>query len=451
MLEKIKGLGARIRKTRSLWLIGGIVLLAAGGFGAYRWLNSSDQLTYLTSPAVKGTITDAIQATGTLEPVRKVGLSFKSVQTVTVLNVKAGDRVTEGQVLAEQDTRELRAQFNQAERDVAQNEAQIKVLNMTIRKAEKNLKQQEELFAAGVSSQDELDQARDDYEKAQIDLASAEAQLETSRAKLEIASNDLEATVLVAPFAGIVSAVNGDVGQRSGGGSGSDVNAFITLISDELQINTMINEVDMGRIKVGQDVEFTTSAYSGKTFRGRVTKISPEATTVSNVQFYQSYISVEDPERLLYPGMSAAVNVIVARKADVLNVPMIALTYAESYIKSSGQGAAGSGPQTAVRSQGKPAATDQSGGNAPSDRKNNPNQRRLVVLENEQPVVKTVVVGLSDGQNMEIVEGLNPGDKVIVGTNSAASTSAGTGAGANANRQSGQQFRQPGGGMIMIR
>ncbi|NPV89145.1 MAG: efflux RND transporter periplasmic adaptor subunit [Firmicutes bacterium] len=417
-----------------IWKIGGLILLLAIGFGCYKYFYTNNQVTYLASMAQKGTITDAIECTGTLESVRSVGLSFKSVENVTVLNVKPGDRVEAGQVLAEQDTKELSAAVSQAQRAVTRQEASIKSLHMTSDKAYKTLQQQESLAEVGAASQTDIDNAQDDYEKAQLDITTANAQLQDSRASLETSRENLAATKITAPFAGIVSAVNGDVGQRSGGGSGSDVNAFITLISDELQIKALVNEVDMGRLEVGQEVEFTSTAYSGKTFTGRVVRISPTATTTSNVQFYQTLITVDDPDHLLYPGMSASVNIIVARKSDVVKTSMTALTYAESYQKSSPTAAA---PGGAAASAAGRTTADSTSGSA---------NKTLVVLEGGTPVLKPVVIGLNDGQDMEVVEGINPGDQVVIGTNQVSTSTSSTSTSSNTSnsRTQGQQGGGPG-------
>lgn len=428
MMERVRGLVSRLgRRSRKFWVVSGIIVLAAAGFGYYQWSGGNGKLTYLTSPAVKGTITDAIEATGTLESVRSVGLSFKSVETVSVLNVMAGDRVTEGQVLAEQETKELRASVEQAQRAVTRQEASIKSLTMTSDKADKTLQQQEALFEVGVISQADLDDARDDYERSQLDLTTARAQLGDSQAALSTARENLAATKITAPFSGIVSSVNGDVGQRSGGGSGSEVDAFITLISDELQLTALVNEVDMGRLEVGQDVEFTSTAYTDKTFTGKVLRISPTATTSSNVQFYETLISVEDPDHLLYPGMSTTVNIIVARRSDVVTVSMTALTYAQSYLRSNPQAAASE------------ASAGTAGQSAAAGSSESTKQGMLVVLEGETPVVKPVTIGLNDGQDMEIVEGINPGEQVVIGTNQTTSSTSSSGTSSSNSRQQNQQ------------
>ncbi len=460
MFQKIKTLGSRLIKftgssSRIFWLVAGLIVLCSGGYFAYqKWFNQSEDLTYLTIPVTNGTITDLVQATGTLEPVRKVELSFKNVGEIKTLNIQEGDRVETGQLLAEQDSQNLYAELNQAERDIAQNETQIQKLVITRDKAQKTLKQQQELLAAGIIAQDDLDQAQDDYRNSELDLASAQAQLENSKAKLEVVQNDLTATKLIASFAGIVSQINGDVGQRSGGGDGSGVNAFITVISDDLQVSALVNEVDIGRIKVGQKAEFTSTAYSGTVFNGEVLKISAESTTVSNVQFYKVILSADDPDRLLHPGMSAAVSLIKARKNEVLTVPMMALTYGESYVRNNPQ-AAGTNPKTSGQnpapvggSSGAKAEENNGTGAGTASSAKSTDLKPIVILSAGQPVVKYVEVGLNDGQNSEIVKGLQPGEAVVIGTNqtgmSASGSAASTRTNTNANR-SGNPMGGPGG------
>ena len=454
MFQKIKTFGSRlmklstVSKTRTFWLVAGLIVLCSGGFLVYqsffgsnqgavgvlaKWFNQSEDITYLTVPVTKETITDVVQATGTLEPVRKVELSFKNVGEIKTLNIQEGDRVKAGQLLAEQDPRDLNVELNQAERDIAQNEIQIQKLIISQNKALKTLTQQRELLAAGIIAQDELDQAQDDYANSELDLASAKSQLENSQARLEVVRNDLAATKLIAPFAGIASLVNGDVGQRSGGGDGSGVNAFITIISDDLQVTALVNEVDIGRIKVDQKVEFTSTAYPETIFQGEVLKISAESTTVSNVQFYEVLLSANDPDRLLHPGMSAAVSIIKARKNEVPTVPMLALTYAESYLSKNSPAAARAGTnppgETLAAVEGRATeGTAENERNSPSNRNNSTNRKAIVILEGGLPVVKYVEVGLNDGQNIEIVEGLQLGEAVVIGTNQTGASASGSAA-----------------------
>ncbi|MEN6348759.1 MAG: efflux RND transporter periplasmic adaptor subunit [Syntrophomonas sp.] len=423
-----KDLSTVSKSRKRIFLIGAIVLISLAAWGLYKWLSPDNKTSYITVPAAKATITDAIQATATLEPVEKVEMNFKNVENVSALNLEAGDRVKKGQVIAEQDTTELNAQLRQAESDVLQQELQLENLSIVDEQNLRTLEQQKQLFASGIIAQTDLDKAQDTYKKGQLDITSAKARLQNLQAKLDIARNDLENTKLIAPFSGIVSQVNGNVGQNYGGNDNNST-AFLTIVSEELQLRALINEVDIGRIKTGQDVEFTSNAYADKTFRGKVLKVYPEATTVSNVQFYPALISCEDPGRLLKSGMTVTANIIAARKENVLTASMMATSFAETYLKNNRPANINniSKRNESPENSGSPSQARPGSG----DFVRNENQRVILTLQNEKPVVKHVQVGLNDGQNIEIVSGLNPGDKVIIGSTQTSQSNA---SGTNFNR-----------------
>jgi multidrug efflux pump subunit AcrA (membrane-fusion protein) len=136
---------------------------------------------------------------------------------------------------------------------------------------------------------------------------------------------------------------------------------------------------------------------------------------VSNVQYYPVLISCEDPEGVLLSGMSVSARIIVAREENAITVPMMAVSYAQTYLRSN------------------PAAS------AP------PGSKAAVVMENQQPVVRAIEVGVNDGTNYAVVNGLKPGDTVIIGTASTFESANGKSAAQpNTNRNQGGM---PGGGM----
>ncbi len=392
------------RSRKAIWILGVLLLIAAGGFGLYKWLGSSSKVEYLTMTVSRGTITDSIEATGTLEPVKKSEMGFKNDGTITALNVQPGDKVKAGQVLAEQDSTTLTSALQQAQSSFAQDEINVQSAALTYETSLKTLERQTALFKAGAISQSELDDAQTTAVRSEWDLATAKAKLQNDQAKLAEAKSDLEGATLTAPFDGIVGAVNGQVGQINGINSSSST--LLTVMSEELQLSALVNEADIGRIKVGQEVEFTSSAYADKNFKGQVLRITPEAETVSNVQYYPVLISCVDPDGQLRSGMSVSANIIVAKRTEALSVSMMAVSYGQSYSRTNTP--AGSSPS----GQSTPATASTSAvGNK---------QGVVVVKQNDQLLVKNVVLGLSDGTNYEVIEGLSEGDSVVVGTNSAA-------------------------------
>lgn len=375
-----------------------------------KYLGSSSAVEYSTATIAKGTVTDSIEATGTLGAVKQTSMGFKNDDIIIALNVQPGDHVTAGQVLAEQDPATLTTALRQAQSTVSKDQVSVKSSNLTNETNRKTLERQQQLFAAGALAKTDLDTAQNTLTKSEWDLETAQANLANDQAKLEQAQADLAGATMAAPYDGIIGVVNGQVGSING--INSSASTLLTIMSDELQLSSLVNEADIGRVKVGQYVEFTSSSFSNKTFTGTVLRITPQASTVSNVQYYPVLISVDDPDRVLMSGMSVSAKIIVSRTTDTLLVPMMAVSYAQTYLKNN--------PTLAPTGEGK----------------------AVVVMENNQPVVKKVVLGTSDGSNYAISEGLKEGDRVIVGTNQASSTSTTSttrsGTSSNSNRSQNQ-------------
>lgn len=426
------------RKKKILGILGIALILAAVGTGVCYWQGANNQSGFLTAAVTRSTITDYIEATGTLEPVKKSEMGFKNDGTIILLNVQPGDRVKQGQVLAEQDSTTLKATLDQAQSSLVQDEINLQTITINCDSNRKTLEQQERLFDAGVASELERDTAQRNLHKSELEVASAEAKLANDRAKVEQAQSDLNGATLVAPFDGIIGAVNGQVGQLNGMNASSST--LLTVMSEDLQLSALVNEADIGRIKVGQDVEFTSNAYSDRVFKGKVLRVTPEAQTVSSVQYYPVLISCIDLERQLFSGMSVSSKIVVVRENDVLTVPMIAVSFAETYAKTHSE------LRNTRSSAGSASRRDAQGG-LPTNVANNGQRGMVLVLQNEGPVIKPVLLGLSNGSVYQVVEGLKEGDQVVIGSNRVDTNSNGSGSSNSNNAYSGRQ-NQRGGSMM---
>ncbi len=452
------------RKKKLMGLLGLILLLVLSGYGYYRWSGSNNNTDYTTMAIGKATISDAIEATATLSPVKQSAMGFKNDDTIIAINVQAGDEVKAGQILAQQDPTSLQAALQQAISTVDQDQISVQSALLSLENNRKILERQQKLFAAGALAQSDLDTAQNNFTKSEWEVATTKSKLTVDQTKVDQAQSDLSAAALTAPFDGIIGAVNGQVGQINGINSSSST--LLTIMSKDLQLSALVNEADIGRIKLGQEVEFTSSSYSDKKFKGKVLRITPQASTVSNVQYYPVLISCIDPDRLLLSGMSVTANIIVAQKSNVLTVPMMAVSFAQSYLQTnpatvsnqntnaannksstsqltrqSGNKSAATGPSTLptadkVKNQGAiPAITD-SGKPAV-----------VLVMKNQVPTAQRVLLGLSDGSNYEIVKGLSQGDKVVLGSTQVDSSSSSSSSGSSSSTNKSRTQQGPGGGM----
>ncbi|WP_338834268.1 hypothetical protein MHLNE_06490 [Moorella humiferrea] len=464
----------RFRKVR--WLLGGCIFLLLVGALLWWQYGRRAEVKYITVPVAQGSIKNAINATGTIEPVKSVNLGFKNSGIIKAIYVKPGDAVKAGQVLAVQDTAELEAQLAQAQAsynsaaanlqkleagataaEIAQAEANVETARIAYNDAAAAAERNKALFEAGALSKAELDSAVSARDSAAAklrqaeaaledlkngsrpeEIAAARAQVEAAKAQVELARNNLESAQLRAPWDGIISAVNGEVGYRVGSSTDNSNSSFITMITPTLQLRAKVNEADINKVKVGQEVSFTVNAIPGKEMRGKVAWIAPEAQTVSNVQLYDVVISL-DPEPSLKAGMTASVDFILDRKDNVLTIPEAALTFARTYLAGSEgnggrSGAAVGGDRSTSGGRTIPGGvpgttTNDNGGAGRSEARATGGHTAgttVLVLENGRPVPRQIVTGASDESNVEVVSGLAAGEAVVVGTSTSARTSSST-------------------------
>lgn len=259
------------------------------------------------------------------------------------------------------------------------------------------------------------------------EIAAATAQVESNSAQLQMAEKELAESKIYSPIDGIISAINGAEGQRAtANNNNTSGGGFIDIISEALQVKAQVNESDIGKLKVGQQAEFTVNSFPEKTFTGRVSSISPQAYTESNVQLYDAIIQIDKNQTGLMAGMPANVNIIFERQENALTIPKGAVTYAANFqnkMRQSGdpnaksiEGSANSGRTNSTRSGGDthPNIDDTGGDTVKGDTLK---QRDVVIVLNEaeKPVLRQVVLGLSDLSRYEVVEGLSMGEKVVVG------------------------------------
>lgn len=454
------------RWRRGLFLLLGCLGVLAFGLGYWWWHGRQDQVNYISLPVNRGSIVNAINAAGKVEAVKSIGLDFKSSGVIKAIYVQPGDRVKAGQVLACLDTADLEAQLAQAranleaaeaklrllqagplDTEIAQAEANVAQALVAYNSAEETLKRNQALFDAGALAQVDLDNstANRDTAAAKLrqaqaalealrngsrseDIVTAQAQVDAARAQLALAENNLAGAWLRAPWEGIISAVRGEVGQRIGSGSSDETKSFVTLVTPKLRLRAQVNEADIGKIQVGQAATFTVNAFPEKTFKGEVTWISPEATTVANVQLYDVLISLADSNIPLKAGMSTNINIIVEQKDNVVTVPRAAVTFAANNQGLTSNNAAGR-PAAQGGSAGRlkmpeeretgtkvSAPGDGTGKGTQGQGENDKNKVIVLVLEQGRPVARQIVTGLSDERNIEVRSGLEVGEQVIIGT-----------------------------------
>src|SRR6266516_944424 len=343
---------------------------------------------YQTSIVTRGPITQAVTATGTLNPVVNVQVGSQVSGNIAKLFVDFNSQVKAGQVVAQIDPALFQATVTQAEGDLANAQAALELAKL-------NATRTQELFARKTSSQADLDQAM-------ANLHQAEANVKIKQGALDKAKADLDHCTITSPIDGIVISRNVDVGQTVAASLQAPVIFQIANDLTKMQIDANVAEADVGVLDVGQDVDFTVDAFPMRTFHGKVVQVRNAPITVQNVVTYDTVIGVSNPDLKLKPGMTANVSIVVAHKDDALQIKNAALRYR---------------PPDATPIETKrtnPSRAGRPGGRSSTAQEGRA-ERTVYVLPNgaSHPQPVQIKTGISDGIMTEVIEGLKEGDRVV--------------------------------------
>ena len=461
--------------------IGLLVILIGAGILVFQRSSQTPPVQYTQSTAATGNLTVTVAGSGPVAPNAVYNLNFSAAAPITAIYVKVGERVTKGQKLAALDPTTLQDAVNQAQNTVnsastSLSQAQTSLNNAKTQQSTSlsiaQLNEQKALAAcvpaasptttpptvgpntptpvptatpnlSATSTAESTCQqlARQQYTQAQQQagssvttannqVTSAQQQLNNAQTALQTAQDNLKNDVLHAPHDGLIEAVNGLVGEAASGGnssgssgsSSSSSSALIVLVDDStLSIQAAVSESDIATIKVDQPATFTVSAYPSQTFRASVASVDTLGTTSSSVVTYAVDLAV-DMQSLsganIYAGMTATTNITTAERISTLLVPSTALTFATTALQN------GEISRSQLSSLlGSSSSTVTAGGS-----------RGIVVeLKGGQLVPVLVTKGLTNGQETEILSGLQEGDQIVVaqtgGTTSATPASGGGGRG----------------------
>ncbi len=359
-----------------------IIILVAIGIAAYFIFNKNGgKSDYKTEKVEKGDVQDTVTATGTVNAVVNVQVGTQVSGTISRLFVDYNFLVKKGQMLAQIDPANFEAQVAQAKANLLNAQAGFKKAQAVLVDSLRTLERNKVLLKKDFVAQSDVDTAQTtaDSNAAQVDAA--RAQIEQMKAALRIAETNLGYTKILSPVDGTVISRSVDVGQTVAASFQTPTLFTIAQNLKEMQIETNVDEADIGKIKNSQAVEFTVDAYPDLTFKGVVSEIRNSPITVSNVVTYAVIVKVDNPEFKLKPGMTTNVTIIIDEKKGVLKVPDSALRFKPD--------------QESKKPNGK-------GGSA------------VWVMENGRMKRIPVRTGISDGSYTEVVSGnLREGVEVI--------------------------------------
>ena len=300
-----------------------LILTSVVGAGAFYRARGSDTPRYQTVAVTRGSIVDAIEATGTLEPVDPVQIGSQVSGTVVSLGTDFNQQVKKGQVVAVLDPALLQAQVDQAQATVTRLQAEVERARIQVVDAQQKLARSQALAKEQLIPQQDLDASAILRDANQAALKSAQANLVQAQASLEQSRVNLGHTIIKAPDDGVVLSRTVEIGQTVAAGLQTPTLFVIARDLTTMRVNASVDESDIGRVKEGQNVTFTVDAYGQEVFTGKVTEVRLQPVVTSGVVSYPTVIDVPNPSLRLKPGMTATVSIEVARQDDVLRVPVV--------------------------------------------------------------------------------------------------------------------------------
>jgi HlyD family secretion protein len=435
-------------------LIGAAALVTAGATLWY-YLDTRDQASYQTVAVQRGSVQASISATGNCNAVVSVQVGSQVSGNIKALYADFNTKVKKGQVVAVIDPQAFQARVDQAKAmldsartavasaqageekanadiasaraNVANQQAAIAKAKSATHDAQTKLASRKTLFQEGIISKDDFDTAQATYDQAlaaeqaavaQLDAAShqvqsaqaqyqvavtqlnsAKAQVQQNQAALQQAQLDLDHTQIVAPVDGTVIARNMDVGQTIAASFQSPTIFQIAQDLTKMQVDTNVDEADIGQVQTSQPVKFTVDAYPETVFQGAVTQIRQAPINVQNVITYDVVVGVSNADLKLLPGMTANVKILTNQVNDALEIPNAALRF----------------HPPAAQSDNTVHAASRGSGPGPSV---------WILGPDGKPKAVKVKLGITDGVYTALQAGdLKPGDRVITGSLAKSTTS----------------------------
>ena len=372
------------KKELSSGIVG--VLVVAGGIWLFTGKTSKGGIRLETAKVGRSSISNTVTATGTVEPVTEVEVGTQVSGIIDKLYADYNDVVKAGQLIAEMDKVNLKAELASAQAQLASSKSEYEY-------QQKNYARNKILFEKKLISDSDYETSTYNYEKAK-------AAYEQNQAAMVKVNRNLEYATITSPIDGVV--INRAVEEGQTVAAGFETPTLFTIAADltKMQVIADVDEADIGNVENGQRVSFTVDAYPNDVFEGTVTQIrlgdsessSSASTSTSTVVTYEVVISAENPDLKLKPRLTANVTIFTLERDNVLTVPTKSLRFV---------------PDAEILAQLGYIVTE-AGTEAPAG-------KRLVWIRNGQELKpKAVTVGSTSGNMIEITDGLSEGEELAV-------------------------------------
>lgn len=289
--------------------------------------SGTKQVKYKTKAIERCTITEVVEASGTINPVNTVSVGSTVSGLIKEIYVDYNDVVKKGQILAQIDPANFEATVQQNQAQINNAKANLAKLQAIANYDQKQYVRYKNLYSKNFVAKSELDEKLSTYQSDLAQINAAKAQISQYQATLKTALTNLGYTKIIAPVDGTVISREIDLGSPVA--ASFQAPELFTIAQDltKMQIEVSVSEADIGRVEEGQDVTYTLDGYPDSTFTGKVTQVRLSPTTESNVVTYTVIVDVNNEDLKLKPGMTANVSIITDKSENVLCVPNMALKF----------------------------------------------------------------------------------------------------------------------------
>lgn len=345
-------------------------------------ISTANKPKYKTVEVEKRTIVQTVDASGTINPVKTVSIGTQVSGIISAIYVDFNSKVKKGQLLAQIDPALFQAQVNKSAGDLAAARANYQKTISVLNYDRKVYNRYNRLYKKDYVARNDVDEKEANYYSDRADLNNKSGIIQQARATLQSNLTNLKYTKIISPVDGVVVSRAVDVGQTVAASFQTPTLFSVAQDLTKMQIEVSVSEADIGKVQVGQDVDYTLDGYPDEVFHGRVYQVRLSPTTVSNVVTYTVIVRVDNKDGKLKPGMSADVSIIVSKKENVLSVDNSAFRFTPK---------------------------DVTGGKKYE-------HQGIWVLRKNRPVRISLKTGVTDSDYTEIItDEIFAGDKIIVG------------------------------------
>ena len=398
LLGRAARLSPRGRGTRVAALVASLALAGGGAYGVHAWAargGAADQLTVET--VQRGDLEDTVTATGILQPRDYVDVGTQVSGQLKKLHVEIGSPVKAGQLIAEIDPTVYQSHVEADQAQLRTQQAQLVDKQAQLTLAEQQHDRQVNLMKDNATTQDALQTAEAALGSARAQIDVLKAQVEQTQSTLRGDQASLSYTKIYAPMAGTVVAQSAKQGQTLNANQQAPVIVRIADLST-MTVQSQVSEADVAKLRAGMRVYFTTLGDTGKRWYGTLRQINPTPETVNNVVLYDALFDVDNHDGALMTQMTAQVFFVAAEAKGAVLVPVSALRPASAPAAprrgTRGPDAAAVDPRTSLA--------------------NGPAVVRVVAADGSI-TPRDVRVGVVSRVSAQIVSGLEPGERVVVG------------------------------------